>query len=186
MARGKRISVVLTIPETGNSKVVEMSAKEVDSIMKNGIQANNINIPLHMRLAHIFSSEVKSYFKEIEQGSSKEAAFVNAFCFEAKHELIRAAVSAVGRVDCEGRPLIKSKDLNFEKISQQLSSVRRTTDAMKPITNQDMNNEFYTWDGSKRLKSNIQLRVASVRFMQLVWHLFWNEEFQKKCRSIFG
>lgn len=171
----KKVEIIVTNPTTGDSKKILVTSKECEHLFRNGVQANNVSIPVHIRVAHVFRKEIKLYFELVEQGIPKCRAFKEAFKITSETPILIEMLDYVRREEC--------KDVGFAALFNSFSATRKYNNAGKPITNVDANNEFYGWWGAQRLKSGIELRVASVRFMKFTSHLLWDEEFQRQVRA---
>ena len=172
----KRIAVVVTDPSSGNSKRIEVTERDYERFFSRaGVQANNISIPIQVRVAHVFKPELHAYFDMVDQGIPKCRAFKEAFRITSDTPLLMEMLEYVREEE--------RKNLRFADLFENLSGTWRYNNMGNPITNVDANNEFYTWWGAQRLKSGIELRVAYVRFMKFTSHLLWDEEFQQQVRA---
>ena len=149
--------------------------RQYEDLFSKGKQANNIAIPVYVRVAHVFKPELRVYFEMLGQGMPKCRAFKAAFKITSQTPLLLETLEFVRREE--------RKDVSFTALFNSLPEIRKYSNTGKPITNVDLNNEFYTWWGAKRLKSSMELHVASIRFMQFTSRLLWDEEFQKQVAT---
>ena len=172
----KRVEVVLTDPSTGNSKKIEVTENDYRRLFSRpGVQANNISIPIQVRVAHVFKPELNVYFDMVDQGIPKCRAFKEAFRITSETPLLLEMLEYVRKEE--------RKDISFASFFDNLPDNRKYTHMGKPITNVDLNNEFYKAWVAKRLEAGMELHVASIRFMKFTSHLLWDEEFQQQVRA---
>ena len=143
--------------------------------------------PYRYRIAAHFSmvGVLAQYLEAVPNEAMSESEFKKAFKVTVKEELLDEIVTAIATGNFGTR---RQGKMSFDELSAALPYY--TSDG-KTVTNVTANNEFYSWlcvnaEGKRIEKPALLNGVAFVRFADFIWHLFWDNEFQKWCRRLIA
>ncbi len=138
--------------------------------------------PYRYRIAATFylNGCLRDYLFSLEGSKKSEKSFQRVFKITQKEEILSMILHAISEGEFGTK---RQASMKFNDLAAKLPAY---TCDNKRVTNVTANNEFYSWlcvndEGKRQDKPTFMNGVAFVRFADFIWHLFWDEKFQKWC-----